>query len=294
MTIIEGDSTMVEPLELQTFQIATAQRYSFLINANKPVSNYWMRAEMDTACFGENNPVLNTTVLAILAYNNSTALPGGDSASWNVPTDPLCQDLNSSLLLPSVPQQAPPADNLFIIQFSFETGAYALDRAYINGTTWTPSSIPTLNHIVPHLKAGNTTYNQTGQAPSYGLENQYILDIPDNQVVDILLQNFDDGSHPFHLHGYVFWVMASSQDQYFPWDSYGSINTTNPMRRDTVTVDSYGWTLIRIQADNPGLWALHCHIAWHLSAGLLMQLQTRNDLMKNWDLPGDVLDLCVA
>jgi FtsP/CotA-like multicopper oxidase with cupredoxin domain len=294
MTVIEGDSTMVEPLELQILKIASAQRYSFVLNANQTAQNYWMRAEMDTNCFFVQNPVLNPTVLGILAYGNNTALPGVESVGWNNPMDPLCEDLNSTLLVPSVVQQAPPADNLFVIQVSFQIGDDSLDLAYINGTSYKVSQIPTLNWILPHLRAGNTTFNQTGAGAPYGLQSQYILDIPDNQVVDILIQNFDDGSHPFHLHGYEFWVMASSQEQYFPWEIYDSLNTTNPMRRDTVMVDAYGWTLIRIQADNPGLWAFHCHISWHVAAGLLMQLQTRDDLMKDWTIPNDVLELCPA
>jgi hypothetical protein len=86
--------------------------------------------------------------------------------------------------------------------------------------------------------------------------------------------------------------MAASDQQYFDWDSYGSISTKNPIRRDTLTIDAYGWALIRFRSDNPGLWALHCHISWHMEAGLLMQFQARNDIMKDWTLPESVTDLC--
>jgi len=45
--------------------------------------------------------------------------------------------------------------------------------------------------------------------------------------------------------------------------------------------EGYGYTLIRFITDNPyfpylnllifsGAWALHCHITWHMEAGLLM------------------------
>lgn len=296
LSVIEGDSTMVEPLEVKTLKIAPAQRYSFLLDANHPATNYWIRGEMNTDCFAAENPLLNTTTFGILAYDNSTHLPGDASVGWPNIEDPLCEDLNSSLLVPSVVMAAPLADVMYVIQFDFESGADALDRAYLNGTSWTVPTTPTLNRIVPYLRAGNVTFNESGVAPSYGIPNQFILDVPENKVIDILLQNFDDGSHPIHLHGYEFWVMASSPDQYFPYQGsyYSSLNTTNPMRRDTVMVDSYGWTLIRLQADNPGLWALHCHIAWHLAAGFLMQLQTRDDLMKYWTIPPDILDLCEA
>jgi len=36
--------------------------------------------------------------------------------------------------------------------------------------------------------------------------------------------------------------------------------------------EGYGFTLIRFVADNPGAWALHCHISWHMEAGLLMTI----------------------
>src|SRR5271167_2001452 len=35
-------------------------------------------------------------------------------------------------------------------------------------------------------------------------------------------------------------------------------------------LEGYGFTLIRFVPDNPGAWALHCHITWHMEAGLLM------------------------
>ncbi|RYP73505.1 hypothetical protein DL769_004219 [Monosporascus sp. CRB-8-3] len=41
-------------------------------------------------------------------------------------------------------------------------------------------------------------------------------------------------------------------------------NLENPMRRDTVTVPAFSHVVIRFVADNPGLWALHCHVAWHM------------------------------
>ncbi|KAG9084204.1 laccase [Ceratobasidium sp. 370] len=52
-------------------------------------------------------------------------------------------------------------------------------------------------------------------------------------------------NHPIHLHGHAFDVVRSLG---------GSINYVNPPRRDVT--------------DNPGPWFLHCHIDWHLEAGL--------------------------
>lgn len=50
-------------------------------------------------------------------------------------------------------------------------------------------------------------------------------------------------------------------------DLFGKGKTTwrldNPLRRDTVTVPGDSHVVIRIVGDNPGIWALHCHILWH-------------------------------
>ncbi|PPQ89788.1 hypothetical protein CVT25_008167 [Psilocybe cyanescens] len=44
-------------------------------------------------------------------------------------------------------------------------------------------------------------------------------------------------------------------------------NFINPPRRDVVGVKG-STVIIRFKADNPGPWFLHCHIDWHLEAGL--------------------------
>ena len=52
-------------------------------------------------------------------------------------------------------------------------------------------------------------------------------------------------------------------------------NLQNPMRRDTVTVPAQSHVVLRFAADNPGLWALHCHVAWHMEAGMLVSIAER-------------------
>lgn len=284
---------MVQPLHVHRLEIAIAQRYSVILNANQTATNYWIRSQMNTFCFAVDNPILDPDVKALLTYTNSTEAPT-ESSDWADAVDDVCEDLNATLLMPSIVQEAPPAQTLYALQFSFQIGDYAIDRAYVNGTSWTAAEFPTLNEAVDGLKAGNNSFSTAGVSSAYTSPNQYVINIPQNQVVDLLVTNFDDGSHPFHLHGHKFWIMATSTDQYFDWSSYGLINNTNPIRRDTLTIDAYGWALIRFISDNPGLWAFHCHISWHVEAGLLMQFQARDDLMKDWNLPKSVTDLCAS
>ena len=64
------------------------------------------------------------------------------------------------------------------------------------------------------------------------------------------------------------------------WDN-SIVRPKNPQRRDVIvmppalstTVPSY--VVIQWGQDNPGVWALHCHFAWHSSMGLLATIVER-------------------
>ena len=87
--------------------------------------------------------------------------------------------------------------------------------------------------------------------------------------------------HPMHLHGHAFEVIKSS--------GATDLVTTNPVRKDVVATKEE--TIIRFRTDNPGPWYLHCHIDWHLEAGLALIFGERLDetgdgsqvIGKDWD-----------
>ena len=56
-----------------------------------------------------------------------------------------------------------------------------------------------------------------------------------------------------HLHGHIFQVVGRG-DGYYDNNASINLNTTNPMRRDTIQVPGEGFTVIRFRADNPGVW----------------------------------------
>ncbi|KAF9356419.1 hypothetical protein BGX26_005283, partial [Mortierella sp. AD094] len=52
------------------------------------------------------------------------------------------------------------------------------------------------------------------------------------------------------------------------------------LRRDTVFVPAHSNVAIRLKADNPGVWFLHCHIEWHLQAGLAVAVIEASEVMQ--------------
>jgi hypothetical protein len=82
---------------------------------------------------------------------------------------------------------------------------------------------------------------------------------------------------PMHMHGHAFQVLAHVNDT--KWN--GTItNSHNPLRRDTQVVGPLSTIVLQIEANNAGIWPLHCHIAWHVSLGLYVQFIEQTDTIK--------------
>ncbi len=101
--------------------------------------------------------------------------------------------------------------------------------------------------------------------PATGLENMDIAwRFHRGDPVKIRLVNerraFHGMQHPIHLHGQRFLVL-----------SVNGVPNADLAWKDTVLVPAGGVVDILLDTANPGDWMLHCHIAEHLSAGMMMQ-----------------------
>jgi iron transport multicopper oxidase len=128
----------------------------------------------------------------------------------------------------------------------------------------------------------------------YGVNsNTYV--IPYGAVVELYISNHDSNSHPFHLHGHQFQVVdRAGGGLYFP--GFLAPNPAIPMRRDVVMVYGSGYTVIRFVADNPGIALFHCHIEWHVEAGLIATFIEAPDVLQAMalSLPDSHTAACVS
>ena len=89
-------------------------------------------------------------------------------------------------------------------------------------------------------------------------------------------RRFVSVAHPIHLHGHDFVLLAQQNRPFHPLDlTNGTFRYDNPPRRDVALLPSAGYMAIGFKTDNPGVWIIHCHIAWHASSGLAMQIHER-------------------
>ncbi|ONH73431.1 Iron transport multicopper oxidase FET3 [Pichia kudriavzevii] len=161
-----------------------------------------------------------------------------------------------------------------------------ISYAFFNNVTYVAPKVPTL------LTALSAPENLVKDSRIYGSNtNSFILN--HDEIVEIVVNNEDDGKHPMHLHGHQFQVVARSPELEEP-SHYNPENQTFPpfpMMRDTVMVEGGGFLVLRFKANNPGVWFFHCHLDFHLEQGLALTLVEAPDLI-NITLPDDQLNIC--
>jgi FtsP/CotA-like multicopper oxidase with cupredoxin domain len=104
------------------------------------------------------------------------------------------------------------------------------------------------------LGGNMTTYTWTINGKAY--PNRDSLDVKKGERVGIALDNPTAMSHPMHLHGHDFQVVEIDGQPLS-----GAV-------RDTLVIPPRSTMKVQFDADNPGLWAYHCHIIYHMVRGM--------------------------
>jgi len=113
------------------------------------------------------------------------------------------------------------------------------------------------------------TLNLTGEMAGYIWSINNVVwnkDVPPLAVakgerVELVFVNQTPMSHPMHLHGHEFQVVDI--------DGYRFSGAV----RDTILVPPNRRVTVAFDANNPGYWALHCHLLYHLDAGMFTTIR---------------------
>jgi FtsP/CotA-like multicopper oxidase with cupredoxin domain len=105
------------------------------------------------------------------------------------------------------------------------------------------------------LTGGDENYN-------WGFNNKSMMhdtlfSVRQGDRVEVIIQNQTSMAHPMHLHGHYFKVVGINDTRI-----KGAV-------RDTILVPAGDRVTIQFNADNPGLWAFHCHHLYHMNSGMM-------------------------
>lgn len=148
-----------------------------------------------------------------------------------------------------------------------------------------------LTQKVPSLYTAWTTGKSASDPAIYGAATNPSI-IQSGQVIQLVVNNLDGFAHPMHLHGHRFQVVARGPGQWNGDDTYFPVN---PLKRDTAVTQPGGHLVLRFKADNPGVWAFHCHMEWHVEAGMRITLiESPDQLQGSLTIADTQLQICRA
>ena len=159
--------------------------------------------------------------------------------------------------------------------------------AYFNNVSYVSQKTPTLYTAL--------TAGKDAEDPEvYGHVNPFV--IKKDEIIEVTLNNLAPSHHPFHLHGHHFQVLSRGSPGGGAVEARDEVLASVPMRRDTVSVNGLGSTVIRFKADNPGVWLLHCHIEWHMPLGMVTTfIEEPRELQRSVrKIPSEQLEICEA
>jgi FtsP/CotA-like multicopper oxidase with cupredoxin domain len=275
-TVITADFVPIKPWTTNQLTLAIGQRYDVIISANQDVGNYWFRVQPGTGCGANLITAKNVPMGAILHYDGASNDNPTSTASETMRTT--CVDEPRASLVPFVPNEVPQSivgtAGKIDLNFFADAANNNLFRWLIDGSphivNWND---PTLETIL----GGSQNFGSNSNVKSMQQKDGwYLWWIQSSAVIKL--------PHPLHLHGHDFYILGSGTGT---WDgSTSGLTFSNPTRRDTATLPPGGYLLMAFPADNPGMWIMHCHIAWHASQGLSMQFGERYSELQGGSLIG--------
>jgi len=310
LRVMANDFVPVEPYDTDVVTLGISQRTDIVVKANgDPAQSYWMRSTI--TCSNADQPEAR----AIIHYDNTStySLPHTTAQSYgNVgcANDELTKTVPSYSIAIKEPETT---KTVTMTVAQNETGSwlwYLNDSSYF-GDTSKPMlllaeegkdsfSDPKLN---VYNMGSNSSFRFVGKLKTF----------PSLHVQSINLATVNNESpiwHPMHLHGHNMFIlvrnsfvlpvsrelwdillMCSKAEGDGTWDGH-VVRPSNPQRRDAQQVRPHGYMVWQVNADNPGAWPFHCHIAWHLSSGMAIDVLERPDDIHKLPIPEERYEQC--
>jgi iron transport multicopper oxidase len=203
MTIVEADGIYTEPTVVTDLYVATAQRYSVLVTMKSGASqNFAVLASMDTDMYDEVPGYLWQNVTGTLVYDDTKEI---------IVQTPIVEKFNPIDDFDLIPSDHEPLlkgkpDTTIVLDLDFwlRDGENRYDKAsFVQDSALTICSagfnnITYITQRVPSLYTVLSTGTDAENPVVYGVNaNPFI--VHENDLVEIVVNNYDDGAHPIHV-----------------------------------------------------------------------------------------------
>lgn len=274
ITVVEVDASYVKPLKTDTVFIAPGQTTNVLLTADQPAGKYLIAISpfMDTVV-----AVDNLTATATLFYKGPysisqttlTAMPPQNATPVADAFINSLKSLNSKKYPANFPLTVDHS-LLFAVGVGINPCSTCVNgsRAVgdINNVTFVMPTTALLQAHYYNISGvftddfpGNPPipFNYTGNTPTnvQTMNGTKVYRLAYNSTVQVVLQGttfLAPESHPIHLHGFNFFAVGRGYGNFDPVNDTMKFNLVDPVERNTLSVPTAGWAVIRFRADNPG------------------------------------------
>ncbi len=281
MSVVQADGKNVRPIEVDEFQIGTAETYDIVVEptaeAHTIVAEAMDRSGMAVATLtsrvGARAPVpsLRDPVLLTMTDMGHGGMDhsGGDHLNMgHAPStggmDHGSMKMRDTSSLPSDVAVGPgidmvsanPADRMGDPGLGLDNVGHKV-LTYRDLTALEPNDDPRKpsRHMQIHLTGNMERYMWSFDGRKFNAVADQPIRFAYNERVRVKLVNDTMMAHPIHLHGHFFELVNGADRMHQP-------------QKHTVIVQPGGSATFDLTADEPGDWAFHCHLLYHMHAGM--------------------------
>ena len=290
MTIVQADGQNIKPVETDEFRIGVAETYDVIVTLPDSRAYTLFAETMDRSGYAcgtlapsrgmsavvpkqRRRPMLTMADMGMMMHGEMKGSNRKDHGGMehempnHVSDDGQGNELPTSKLMQSIkhgPDQHGPA-SISMVQTAYrrldypgaglgDDGWRVLTYSQLRTLKTPDDRRPPTRQIDLHLTGNMHKYIWGFDGKKWSESNmirfQYGERLRINMINDTMM------SHPIHLHGMWMDLYAGAED-------YGD----NP-RKHTVIVQPAELLTVDISVDAPGQWAFHCHLLYHMEAGM--------------------------
>lgn len=285
MTVIQADGQDVEPVPVDEFQIGVAETYDVLVEprdgAHAIVAEAMDRSGMGIATLTSHPghratppPLRETPTLTMVDMGmggmDHGAMDQGAHSGHDMGGGAMEHSMRDTSLLPpdvatgpGVDMVAPmPMDRMDFPGLGLDNVQHRVLR-YTDLKSKRPNPLrPVEREMEIHLTGNMERYMWSFDGKKFTAVTDDPIRFGYDERVRVKLVNDTMMAHPIHLHGHFFELVN------------GAGATSQPLKH-TVIVQPGGTATFDLTANEPGDWAFHCHLLYHMHAGMMQVVTVR-------------------
>ncbi len=276
MTVIQTDGQNVDAVEVDEFQIGVAETYDVIVapsdGSHAIVAEAMDRSGMGVASLTSHPghiatpPALReipTLTMTDMGMMDHAAMGHGDMSGMD-------HDMRDTSLLPDDVEAGPGVDMVAPMPTDrMDFPGLGLDNVPHRVLRYTDLKAKRMNphreverEMEIHLTGNMERYMWSFDGKKFTAVTEDPIRFGYEERVRVKLVNQTMMAHPIHLHGHFFEMVNGADHMHQPL-------------KHTMVVQPGGTATFDLTANEPGDWAFHCHLLYHMHAGMMQVVTVR-------------------